>query len=570
MKNQIFFLITLLSFYTTQGQVKPDFRPPMDIPLILSGNFGELRSNHFHSGIDIKTQGVTGFPVYAIEKGYVSRIKVQPGGYGKAIYLAHPGGYTSVYGHLAAYNPEIDDYIRSEQYRRKSHSVDLYLNAGELEVDKGEIIAYSGNTGSSSGPHLHFEVRRTADQHPLNTLLFGFPVKDRIKPVFKRIGIYPLGSNSHVRNSYEPHFIEIQGADGEFKVDQGNPIPVFGKIGFGTEIYDYLDGARNRCGIYSLELFVDGNRLYYSEMDEFSFGESRFINAHIDYRQKVRNRYSIQKLFRLPYNELSIYKYLENGGVIEILDTLTHEVKILATDSYGNKSSLSFVIKGNQKPLQMVPEIYSENKIIPFNAASGVRERNLRIDFPAYCVYEDIAFRFSRTNGRDDILSDVFYIHDEEVPVHKHFDLALEPEIFPEGQESRLCIVSIDDEGETSFAGGTYNDGWVETKVRDFGRYAVAIDTTIPSLEPLNLYPGKDVTGQESIRFLVKDDLSGIDSYEGFIDQNWVLFQYDPKNDLLFYEFDDRVPISKKNHELEMRIKDAKGNLKIYNTNFYR
>jgi murein DD-endopeptidase MepM/ murein hydrolase activator NlpD len=552
------------------GQQKANFISPLDIPLLLSGNFGELRSNHFHSGLDFKTQGISGHNVYAVESGYVSRINIQPGGYGKALYIDHPNGFTTVYGHVSRFSPEIENYIKEIQYKRKSHTVNIYLKPGELIVSKGEVVALSGNTGSSSGPHLHFEIRRTAGQIPLNGLFYGFPISDNIPPKITKLAVYPAGESSHVQNSDAPKIlIPDQGAQG-YTISNGEPIRVYGKIGFGIEVFDYLNGAANRCGVYSIELLLDGKRCFYSEMNEFSFGESRFINAHIDYARKYQSRSSIQRLYKLPYNELSIYKQLENDGLIDILDTVTREIKIIVTDSYDNTSVLKFPVRGTGvQPLMKANKSFS-GKILPYNAPSSFSDRNIKLSFPGYCFYEDVHFSYTRTNGKQGLLSDVFHLHDASTPVHKSFGIDISMSETPEKYHDQLCIVKIQDDGSLTYAGGKYNNGVLSESLREFGRYAVAVDTISPSIRPLNLQHGGDLSQLPGIRFLIEDDFSGIKTYNGYLDGEWILFEYDPKNNLLLHEFDDRVPILGKNRDLELHIEDAKGNRSIYSMTFFR
>lgn len=570
MRKILLYIWLVLLPVSVVSQQKADFRPPLDIPLVLSGNFGELRTDHFHSGIDFKTQGVSGHKVFAIESGTVSRIKVHPGGYGKALYVDHSNGFTSVYGHLSSYSPAIEKYIKDIQYQRKLHAVDVFPKAGELFVEKGDVIALSGNTGSSSGPHLHFEIRRTADQRPLNGLFFNFPIPDNKPPEISKLVIYPVGDNAHVANSSSPLIIEPTSHGSNYQVNRKETIQVFGKIGFGIEVYDYLDGAWNRCGIYSIELRVDGKQYFYSEMDEFSFAESRFINAHIDYFHKKEKQGTIQRLYKLPYNNLSIYKKMVNEGLVEITDTLLHEVVITTTDSYGNTSRLSFNFQGSGSAQRLMMRKDFDGPVLSYNALSGYSNRNIQLSFPSYCFYEDVPFTFARTNGRHDLFSDLYHLHKESTPVHKSFSIAITPNKIPEKNRDKLCIVKIEEKDEISFAGGTFENGMVSGTLRSFGKYAIAIDTIRPTITALNIYPGKDVTMQSDVRFRISDNLSGIESYNGYIDNQWVLFEYDPKNDLLFYEFDDRFSNTGKNHELEIHLSDPKGNKTVYHTTFYR
>ena len=570
MRNIFLCYFICITFFSLSGQQKAAFISPLDIPLILSGNFGELRSHHFHSGLDFKTQGISGHPVYAVESGFVSRINIQPGGYGKALYIEHPNGYTTVYGHLSVFNEHIEKYIKEIQYQRRSHTVNVYLKPGELVVDQGEVVALSGNTGSSTGPHLHFEIRRTAGQIPLNGLFFGLPIRDNIPPVITKLAIYPIGDQSHVMNSGAVYITNPEKVGNDYTIGSKTPVRLSGKIGFGIEVYDYLNGAGNRCGVYSIELKVDGKRHFYSEMNEFSFAESRFINAHIDYAYKYENRSSIQRLYKLPHNELSIYKQLENNGFIEINDTLVHDVKIEVTDSYGNAAVLHFPVRGTGVQPLIKKRNSFDGKVLPYNGPASFSDRNLKLNFPAYSFYEDVPFSYRRTGGSGEFLSDVFHIHRESTPVHKHFGIEIALPAIPEKYQDYLCLVKIEDDGKPTYAGGKFKQGMLSEDIRSFGRYAVSVDTVGPIIRPLNVQHGSDLTELPGIRFQVKDDLSGINSYNGFIDGEWVLFEYDPKNDLLLHEFDNRVPILKKNRELELHIEDATGNKSIYTMNFFR
>jgi hypothetical protein len=556
-------LLLFLGWLPVMGQ---PYDPPMRIPLFLSGNFGELRGDHFHSGIDIKTMGTTGHEVFAIDEGYVSRIKVQAGGYGHALYIAHPVGRTSVYGHLSAYIDTITTVVRNAQYDRKSFEVDLYPEPGDLPVTKGQLIAWSGNTGSSSGPHLHFEIRRSNGQHPLNVLKYDFPVADHVPPRFARLAVYPMSENSMVGNGREALFVGLNGLPGE----QIDTIGVQGDVGIGVEVFDYLDGARNRCGIYTLEMFVDGQLAFRSVMDEFSFAESRFINAHIDYMAKQEYGYSVQRLYLLPYNELSIYQTAVNDGVIAVQEGTNHQVRIVATDVYGNHSSLSFILSGKNTGTLQPAEAAAPFREFPYNGSGGFTDRGVNLSFEAYSFYENAAFNFARTAGNEAFYSDIFVLGHQGIPVHRFMDLAIQPSRIPETKEDKLCMVYIAEDGEKEFAGGTFEDGWVRTRIRNFGTYAVSIDTVPPTLLPLNLANEKDMTDLPGIRFAVTDDLSGIASYAAFIDGEWALLQYDPKNDLLVYEFDDGRMAPRSNHDLLIEVRDAMGNSTRYQTTFFR
>ena len=265
----ILFTYTICLSSFSQNHPKDYFRSPLDIPLILSGTFGELRSNHFHAGIDLKTKGQSGLNVYAIADGYVSRIKVSPWGYGKAIYITHYNGYTSVYAHLMRYTGAIQDYVIDQQYLQKSYDIELFPDSLELKVQKGQIIGLSGNTGSSAAPHLHFEIRNSQNQYPQNGLQFGFDIKDDIPPIIKELKLYRQSKKTQINGNNHDIILETKGENGLYMLDQN--IEVSGPFSIGLNTYDLLNFASNKNGVFSIDVFVDSSLIYSHKMEEFGF-----------------------------------------------------------------------------------------------------------------------------------------------------------------------------------------------------------------------------------------------------------------------------------------------------------
>lgn len=551
------------------GQSTNHYNPPLKIPMYLSGNFGEIRSDHFHSGIDIKTQGTTGHHVSAIESGYISRIKVQANGYGFSIYLAHPDGNTSVYGHLNKYREDIESYVKNIQYQRQAHQVDIYLKPGEFPVEKGDFIAYSGNTGGSMGPHLHFEIRSSATQHPKNVLSYGFDIADNIAPRFQRLCVYPLGENSRVNGSTEKQFFELVYDQGMYTIPWGTKMELSGKIGIGVEVYDFLDGAGNRCGIYTLEGFLDELSFYQHKIEEFSFSESRYVNAHIDYGEKTSSGRTYQRLYRLPNDKLSIYGKLENNGVLDVGESGIHTIQVLATDVAGNKSKVSFKLKGVEGPSASAEKDKSFDVYMKYNESSLFENKQVRIEMPANALYENLEFHYSESPLIKGLLSKTFHIHEKGTALHKAFTLSvIAPDVKPEFR-SKLIFVTFDaKEGKFSSSGGTFIEGKLVASMRHFGDYAISLDTIAPEISPLNGSGQENQSGRKSLRFKIIDDLSGIEKYEAFIDNRWALFEYDPKNDLLSYTFDGERISKNTAHELELYVSDSQGNVNLYHTIF--
>jgi hypothetical protein len=566
------FIIVFLLFINgitivfSQVDDKIHFLPPVDIPIYLSGNFAEFRSNHFHSGIDIKTQGRTGHKIYAIEKGYVSRIKVSPVGYGYALYLTHPNGFTSVYGHLERYNEEISAYVKAVQYKKESFYVDLYLPGGKLQVDKGEVIAYSGNSGSSSGPHLHFEIRDADTQWPVNPLLYDFPVKDNVKPVLYQVGITPLDNGSYVEGKNSKHFIRVYGNNGNYYLNNKNPVNVWGKIGFSIRANDFLNGAYNRCGIYTLEMQLDSNRIFFDEFRAFSFYETRYINSLIDYEEYQRKRVRFHRAYVEPNNKLSVYKDVKNNGIIDCTDGQIHTINFIAKDVYGNTSRLSFKIEC-QKNNSVTKEPEREYEMIMlYDKDNYVYKDNIIISVFKGSLYDTLKFTYSVSDSLPGAFSRVHHIGSEYVPLHKPITIDIKPSGLPKNMQSKALLAKINDKGNTYAAGGRWNNGFISLRTRYFGKYYVTVDTIPPEII---LYTKLQNRNLSEISLRIDDDFSGIDSYRGTIDGKWVLFTYDKKRKQIEHHLDSTVIQQGKKHELILVVKDKKGNKSTFTRHFY-
>ncbi|MBN1186874.1 MAG: M23 family metallopeptidase [Bacteroidales bacterium] len=563
-------LLSVFNFCLAQNKYPQDyFRSPLDIPLYISGNFGEIRSNHFHSGIDIKTQGVEGKNVYAIADGYISRIKIESGGYGRALYITHPNGYVSVYAHLKEFNSTIEAYIKKQQYAQKVHAIDHYPPKGTLPVAKGDVIALSGNSGRSFGAHLHFEIRDALTQFPLNVLLFNFNIKDDIKPVPSRIIIYPLSPNSHIDNSSQKVFFNVAGGNGSFYLENNSIPKLTGNIGFGLEAFDYLNGVTNQNGIYAVNLLIDSALIYSHQLERFSFLESRYINSFIDYEERIKTGDKIQKAYIEPNNKLSIYRKCINNGVYEFLDADTHFVKVILKDAYNNTSEINFKVKSSVST--SISDNFADTnfvKVLYYNAANTFDKYDIKVYFPIGSFYDNIHMTYAKTPAIEGCYSWIHHLHSVYTPVHKKYSLRIKPDNLPTRFFDKALIVRINGNNTFISMGGQWKNGFVETTAREFGKFCVAIDTTAPNILPINIKDKADMTYSSGIDFKVTDNLSGINSYNGYIDNQWVLFEYDAKNDLISYNFDpDRLQRGKQ-HTLTFYVSDEKNNLSNYKCTF--
>ena len=542
------------------------FHPPLEIPLRLSGNFGELRTNHFHAGIDIKTQGVSGKKIHAIADGYVFRIKVSATGYGRAIYIHHPErGVSSVYGHLRAFSERITDYIRTNQYSKKSFEIQLFPGKDQFQVKKGELIGYSGNSGSSKGPHLHFEIRKMDNQHPINPLHYEFDITDNISPKIFNLAVYPRNQHSLINGKNKKLILDAATSrENHYRVVGAQKLKLHGPVGFGLRTFDFFNGTPNWCGVYTIKLYVDSTLMYKHTMDEFSFYETRYINSLIDYEQKVRNKTTLQKSFVEPHNNLSIYDFLRNDGFFNFNSDATHQVKYEVTDAYGNTSYLEFEVKGTSgtgNNPQTAGNKEEYDKVMPYNTENRFEQKEVKLYFPKNAFYDTIYFEYQKQKMEgDNFYSDLHHIHNKYTPVHKGYTLSLKTSDLPASLREKAFIARLE-EDEFNYAGSERVNGFVSAEVDEFGKFIIMVDNEKPSITPI-------ISNNRKISFKIEDDLSGIKSYNGYIDGKWALFEYDQKNDLLTYEIDKTRLSKAKSHKLELYITDEMDNIATYHDTF--
>ena len=562
--NKNFYIYFTYIFLLNFSGYTQNYTSPLNIDLILSGTFGELRSNHFHAGIDLKTKGVEGLNVYSIADGYISRVKVSSFGYGKVIYISHYDGNTSVYAHLKEFSQKIDSIVKIEQYKNKKFEIDYYLQKDAIKVKQKEIIGKSGNSGSSAGAHLHFEIRDSKTQKPINPLYFNFKIKDEIKPNIKKLKFYNFNNN----NKHQT-FDVIQKDKNNYSIN--DTLLTDGDFGIGISTYDKSNYAYNKNGVYSIKLYVDEKLTFHFLADTLDFITTRFINAHIDYKEKIQNKIKFHRLFKLPYNKLKNYKTNINNGIISLKDTNIHNIKIHVEDYNQNLSEIKFKVKNslrkndqynllNEEQIQDVVQkkfYYKHKNIFLF--------KNLKIFLSDYSLYEDMIFRYSLLDSIKGVYGNIHRCHKKDTPLHKKYDLYIKENI-PDNIKDKVYIAKREKENIFKYIGGIWEGLYLKTSSREFGDFCIVADSTGPIIKGINIFPGKKINKQKNIKLTIEDSKSGIKKFEATINDEWVLMDYDHKTKIVRYDFNKII--KKGDNKFVLRVTDNCNNLTTYKAVF--
>ena len=554
-------LLVLLALTVSIGamaQTYPKYGKPVDIPIQLSATFGELRPNHLHAGLDIKTQGVEGKKVYAVADGYVSRIGVSPYGYGNVLYVTHNDGYTSVYAHLQRFKGDIAKYVKQNQYKNKKYTSQLYPEKDKFPVKKGDVIAYSGNTGGSGGPHLHFEIR-DANERPVNPMFFGYKIEDNMRPLIQGVSVYPLGDESTLEGSANPLFLSLdEGVNGSYGLKESEFVHGNGEFSFGICTYDLVGTSTNKDGPYYYELYLDDELAFQVEADAFSYNEQRYVNSLLDYRHYKEKKSSYVRTETDPNNNLRMIK--KKNGKVTVAEGDTVNVCFKISDYVGNSSTASFKLVG-VAPVEVERPVRRRSEY--FVKADGSLNNNITIDDFNVSMEDGTLFRdeWIQTGHRDEkgCCSRVYRFGDEGMTTFMKFTVRIRPDE-KWASNSKLYIASIDKNGKVSSLGGKMKDGWMEVKTYTMGEYVIKVDSVAPTVKASNFKDGQSVAKLKSLRFKISDDMTGVETYNIYLDDVWVLGQYDAKNNLLYYEFDEKM--KKGTNNVKVVVTDGVGNKK--------
>lgn len=549
------------------SQPFPQYRSPMDIPIYLSATFGELRSSSFHAGVDIKTQGVEGKKVYAVSDGYVSRIGVSPYGYGNVVYITHNDGFTSVYAHLKCFNKAIAKYVNDYQYRNKSFTSSIYLNKDTFPIKAGDFIGLSGNSGGSFGPHLHFEIRHTDSEKPVNPLYFGLKVADDVRPNIKGVAVYPVGDEATVERNDRPLYLSLEGKKSSYVLKDRQYVYANGNIAFGVNTDDQVGTSPNKNGPYSYELYIDDEMRFQMECDSFSYSEPRYIHSLIDYKRWKEKDSRYVRTEVDPYNKLSMIEVKD--GVVNVNEGDTIKVRFEIADYSGNVSKVSFTVIGVE-PVVVEKEPLSRSQY--FVKADGSINSRIEIDNFQVITEKGTLFRdtWMKTGATDPegCCSRCYRFGEDTQAVFKLFKVRIKPDEKWTNYK-QMYIAHFDRKGNVSSLGGKLaNDGYIETNTRSLGQYAIKIDSIAPVVKILNFKENDTITSSNTLKVKITDDMTGIDSYNIYANDNWILGQYDAKNDLLYYEVDAHMKAGK--NTVKVVVKDGVGNKTTKSVNVYK
>ena len=540
MKKLVLFICLWPLISAAQKYPQNYFRNPLNIPILLAGNFGECRGGHFHSGLDIKTGGKENLPVFAAAEGYISRIKMEKGGFGHALYLTHPNGFTTLYAHLNKFSPKIQKYLREQQYKAEKWDLDISLEPSQFPVNKGEQIAFSGNTGSSSAPHLHFEIRDAKTEHPLNPQLFGFSIKDNKAPVPLEIALYDLRKSIYEQN---PRMVTLKKNKAGYEpFEENTVISNSTTTGIGVHVNDYMDGSENTLNFYTAKLYVNDALITSVTLDDIGYDVTRYLHAYADYKTKEQKDRWIQCLFQLPGNRLNhIYEHSSPGeGKISMDISEEAPVRIELADNNGNTSEITFILKVDQVAGDGAPKCDASFK---HSQPNRYDDLNVTFNLPQTALYDDVCFLFTKKDASN-AYSSAYSIHKPYVPIHNYFDLNIKPEkTIPFHLHDKVAMIYSDGKNENGRAAANTDKGWYTAQVRNFGTYTLVADTVGPVIKAL-ARSGSSLAKASKVNFTIKDAISSVKKYRAEIDGKWVILEQHGNN--FFYEFDDRCPKGKR------------------------
>ncbi|MEO6328427.1 MAG: M23 family metallopeptidase [Ginsengibacter sp.] len=558
------FFFTLHFYCSISGQIFPPkeypkgyFMYPVGAPIGLAANFGELRPNHFHMGLDCRTERRENLPVYAAADGYIARIKIEPEGFGRAVYINHPNGLTTLYAHLNNFFPALEKYVKEQQYKQESWRIFIDIPPDIFPVKKGVFIAFSGNTGGSQGPHTHFEIRDTKTDKVLNPLLFGFALKDNVPPSILRLAVYDRYLSTY---SQTPKLYSLKFVNGRYMPLSPLIIMNTGKVSFGISAFDKYTGSTNNNGIYQAELFDNDEPVAGFQLDSISYDETRYMNAHIDYKLKLGGGPYVQHLSRLPGYQQGVYKDVKSDGVISLDDGAIHSIKIIVKDPYDNASALEFKVQrglARSKPLNDASP-YSEQIEFHPGFVNVFEKEDVQLFLDEQALYDSIRFSYAKkVSPTPGAVSYIHMIQNGLVPVHDSFTIRLKPTSEIADELKDKVIMERSWGAKTEIFKPKREQNWFTAKFRNFGNFQLLIDNIPPTIGVIGMRENANLGAASQIVFVVRDNNDEIKNFRAELDGKWLRFTND-KGRSFIYKFDEMCPPG--NHELKVSVEDEAGN----------
>ena len=551
------FFISKSAITQSPSYPKDYFRNPLDIPIQLAANFGEIRYSHWHMGLDMRTNQRENLPVYAAAAGYIAKVRIEPGGFGRVIFINHPNGLTTVYAHLNNFAPAFHEYVIGQQYKMESWQVELDFPPTQFPVQKGQLIAYSGNTGGSQGPHLHFEIRDTKTTRCLNPLLFGLPLADNVPPSIVRMAQYDRG-----RSVYEqtPKLLPVKKTANGYTTVAAIIKTGLRKTSFALQMFDKLSGSNNPVGVYGAELFVDGKPIINFFIDSVDYIETHAINAQVDYKYDYNGGPSVQHISQLPGDNCHIYHHINGDGVIMLNDTAVHSIRILVKDAYLNATALDFKLQYDESLAKSVTPHIPHSQLAP-NVVNTIVKEDFEMNFPVTSLYDTIQPVYTRTEsaGEDDAISPNHIFCDASIPPADYFTVKIKPtKSFPSIWGNKVVIKNNYGK-RTSVRKADWQNEWLTARFNDFGSYQAFADTEPPAINAPGRGDTIDLSGAARL-VLTPTDNFGIKSFRAELDGKWLMFTNDKGRNHI-YKFDERCPYGV--HSLKVTVTDLVGNTTV-------
>lgn len=559
-----FFLLSLYFLFSSSvfGQINSQypkyyFRNPLGIPMELTANLGELRFNHWHMGLDLRTQRKENLPVYAAAAGYITKIRIEPYSYGRSIFINHPNGMTTVYGHLNDFFPALEKYVTGQQYKNQSWEIELNFSPTQFPVFKSQLIAYSGNTGGSQGPHLHFEIRDTKTNKCLNPLLFGFPVKDDWAPEIVQLAVYDR--NKSIYQQSPDRYPLKKFSKNTYSLD-GIPAIQTGlkKVSFAIQTFDKMKRTGSEDGIYSAKIYFDNKPVTAFVLDSIDYDESTYINAQIDYKYHYNGGVYLQHLSLMPGEHNTIYKKFNGNGVFNLNnnDTGFHLVHIEVRDAYNNMSELDFMIRHKDSLEKPMPQ----DTLLKFspNVTNNFQRPDFEMYLPQFSLYDTVPVIYSRKSFPSaNSVSATHGLNDASIPIHGIASIRIKPDKEIPGELRNKIVVRRNDTRSSNVRKAEWQQGWLSAKFGDFGDFEAFIDTIPPEIKDIGTGDTVQFNGSKSIVVRASDNFGSLRNFRAEIDGQWTRFSND-KGGPFVYNFDERCPYGI--HQLKVTVEDLVGN----------